>query len=352
LRYTLCLVDIIPKNYNNFYTCRAYAICKNANGGTFTLYSAPVASSLINITRNNEPVSEADRAVFEETVQTWKNTYFGEGITPVNNSKYANAYTVNSNGVSVREITIDSGNKNEKPVQIAMITDAHLYSGAPGHTEALDKAMLCASFADQTVLCGDNVESSSSSADIELLKTHVWDVYPNTIAALGNHEYFYPNSFTTDELKAKIDALWPHNPDYYSRLIGNKVLVVVADNARQIKFGESVYYFTEEKCTMLERDITYARENGYTILFFCHVGLSNLDRSLMANERMYELITSNADVIKGCFSGHGHEDNTAALSATYLDKNGNSISSTIPYYWLRGCAEDNNQGHVLYINVE
>ena len=67
---------------------------------------------------------------------------------------------------------------------------------------------------------------------------------------------------------------------------------------------------------------------------------------------MYNLVTSNADVIKGCFSGHGHVDNTATLKASYIDDNGNEVQSSIPYYWLRGCAEENNKGHVLYINVK
>ena len=352
LLYTLCLVGIKPQKYNELYTCRAYAVCRNANGESFTVYSAPVSSSLVSVTRNNEPKNEADAAAFEEIISAWKNTYFGEGVTTVSNSKYETAYTVNSSGVSVREIAIDSGNDVGRPVQIAVITDAHLNTTIPGHTEALVKAMECASFADQTVLCGDNVESVSSDANLALMKEHVWDKYPETIAILGNHEYFYPGSGSMDVLKEKVDNFWMHDPDYYSRLVGGKVLVVTADNARQVAYGESVYYFTEEKCEMLEKDIEYARKNGYTILFFCHVGLSNLDRSFMANGRMYDIITSNADVIKGCFSGHGHVDNKATLSASYIDANGNKVTSSIPYYWLRGCGEDNYIGHVLYVNVK
>lgn len=351
--YTLCLTAIPPENYSTLYTCRAYAICENVNGVAFTVYSDPVSTSFVNIIRNNEPINEVDKAAFEETMAAWRNSYFGDGTTNVSNSKYSTAYTVNSNGVSVREITIDSVTENKNPVQIAMITDAHLYTYAPEHTDALKKAMVCANFADQIVLCGDNVESAFSDHMLGLLKANVWDIYPETIALLGNHEYFAPPAAgTMDDVKAKVDALWPHNPDYYSKLIGDNVLVVAVDNAKQLEYGQSVYYFTEEKCDMLEKDIVYARENGYTILFFCHVGLTTLDKSLMANERMYELVTSNADVIKGCFSGHGHVDNTATLNASYIDQNGNKVNTTLPYYWLRGCAEDNNQGHVLYINVK
>ena len=352
LLYTLCLIGIDPENYNTFYTTRAYAICKDANGHEFTVYSDPVSSSLVNITRNNVPHNDKDKEVFENIMKEWKDTYFSGGTTPAANSHYPVAYTVNETGVSVRELTVDSGKNDGKTVQISMITDAHLNSNNEGHTEALDKALKCASFADQIVLCGDNVESISSDANVELFKTHVLDLYPDVIALLGNHEYFYPGSGSMDDIKKKVDAIWPHNPDYYSRLVGDKVLVVSADNARCIEYGNWVYYFTEEKVDLLKADIEYARKNGYTILFFCHVGLNSLDKSLRANGEIYELITSNADVIKGCFSGHGHVDNSATLQGSYIDENGNKVSATIPYHWLRGCAEDEYKGHVLYINVK
>ena len=351
--YTLCLTNTAPKDYDTLYTCRAYAICEDANGENFTVYSDAVSTSFVNIVRHNTPKDEIDKAAFEEIESQWRNSYFGEGTTPVSNSYYPTAYTVNSNGVSVREITINSVGEDKTPVQVAMITDAHLYTYTPDHTGALEKALVCANFADQVVLCGDIVENMSEAPTVKLLKETVFDVYPDSIVLLGNHEYFAPNSGrTTDDVKATVDSVWPHDPDYYSRLIDEKVLVVTADNARQIEYGESVYYFTEEKCDLLEKDITYARENGYTILFFCHVGLTTLDKTLFANERMYNLVTSNADVIKGCFSGHGHVDNTATLKASYIDDNGNEVQSSIPYYWLRGCAEENNKGHVLYINVK
>ena len=79
----------------------------------------------------------------------------------------------------VREVTIDSGIESGKTVQIAMITDSHLNTNIPGHTEALIKAMKCAKFSGQIVLCGDNVESASSSANMALLQEVVWDIYPD-----------------------------------------------------------------------------------------------------------------------------------------------------------------------------
>lgn len=350
-QYTACIIGIKPENYNRNYSVRAYAICETSNGYEYTLYSAPRSSGLVKVVRNNTPVNDTDKAAFEEILSAWKNTYFGDGTTPYTNSHYPTAYTVNSSGVDVRELTIESGSDSGRPVQIAMITDSHLNTNKPEQTDALVKAMKCASFADQIVLCGDNVESASSSANMNLLKQTVWDIYPDVIAVLGNHEYFYPGSGTFDDVKAKVDAMWPHDPDYYSRLVGDKVLIVTADNARQVAFGESVYYFTEDKCDKLEKDIAYARENGYVILFFHHVALSGLDKSFMANGRMYDIVTKNADVIKGCFNGHGHVDKKSELSGSYTDKNGNTISAKIPVYALKGCHETDARGNVLFINV-
>lgn len=274
-----------------------------------------------------------------------QNIFLKEKTTAVENLHYSMAYIENETGVCAREINIDSKKGDEKLVTIAMITDAHLNAEKTEHTKALVQTMKFASFADQTVLCGDNVESVSSDANIALLRENVWDVYPETITMLGNHEYFYPFDSSTDALKEKINSIWPHNPDYYSKLVGDKVLVVTADNARAVEYGNWQYYFTKEKCDFLKADIEYARKNGYIILFFCHVGLTLLDKNLEANSEMYKLITTNADVIKGCFSGHGHEDGKAQLCAS-----DSGISVSIPQFFLCGCCEE--KGHILFINVK
>lgn len=276
-----------------------------------------------------------------------KDVRIKEGRTAVVNPYYEISYIENPEGVFVREIDIDSGCKNENTVRIAMITDAHLNIERPEHTKLLVSALECAASADQIVLCGDNTESVSSDANLALLKETVWDIYPDAITLLGNHEYFYPFDFSIDALKEKVDRIWPHDPDYYSKLVGGKVLIVTADNARAVEYGNWTYFFTKEKCDLLRSDIKYARENGYIILFFCHVGLTLLDKNIMANREMYDIITASADVIKGCFSGHGHEDGKEFLYAT--DKGG---LLKIPYFWLRGCCESDHNGHVLFINVK
>ena len=80
--------------------------------------------------------------------------------------------------------------------------------------------------------------------------------------------------------------------------------------------------------------------------------MSSLDKNFMANGRMYELITKNADVIKACFNGHGHTDGKSSLAATYVDENGNTVSTTIPCYRLKSCYEPDYRGNLMFINVE
>ncbi len=350
MQYTLCLTGISPENYDFGFTTRGYAVIKTINDEEFIVYTTPKNSSIIKVAKNI-PRDENDREIFESSIKAWKDTYFGGGTTPTKISAYPTAYTVNETGVIVREIDISA--KNDGAVTtIAMITDSHLNSGSTQKSTALINAMACARFSDQIVLGGDNIESASSDKNLALIQEIVFEPYPEAIAVLGNHEYFYPGSGSMDAVKEKVDAVWPHNPDYYSKLVGDKVLVVGCDNARQPEYGVSKYYFTEEKCELLERDIEYARENGYVILLFVHVGINKLDRTYMANDRMYNLITSNADVIKACFSGHDHTDAKTEIAATYPGEDGTPVATKLPCYWLESCSENNFQGNVLFINVD
>ena len=60
---------------------------------------------------------------------------------------------------------------------------------------------------------------------------------------------------------------------------------------------------------------------------------------------MYNLITSNADVIKGCFSGHKHCDFYTEINAKTAD----GTATVIPQYIVIGAAYGPN---VLKIKVQ
>ncbi len=348
-QYTLCLTKTAVENYGRKYTVRAYAKCITSNGDEYMIYSAPVSSSLVKVVRQNVPTQE-DKALFEEIVTDWENTYFGGGTTAVTGNPYANTYKVDATGVTVREIEIESGNDLGTPVKIAMITDSHL--GKANHDTALINAMECAKFSDKIVLCGDNVESASSSAHMNLINDIVFKPYPDAVAVLGNHEYFYPGSGTFDDVKKKVDELWPHDPDYHSEVINGKVLIISIDNARQTAYGESKYYFSDEKAALVKQDLAFAREKGYDVLVFCHVPLASLDTTLGSTKETKELITGSADIVKAIFSGHSHLDKVYSIAGSYIDKDGNTVSTSIPYYNLEACPEDDFLGNVLFINVK
>ncbi len=268
----------------------------------------------------------------------WKNTYFGESITEFETNVYDKAYTVNSSGVAVRELNIDSGLNDGETVQIAMITDSHLTNN-DALISKLINSLYCADFADQIILGGDNIESSSNVSDVKLLQQHVFDKYPDAISIFGNHELFYGDAVAN---RNYLENLWPHDTKYISKLIKNKVLIVALDD------NES--YFTNDQCDKFEKDIKLARENGYTLLFFHHVRINVLDDS-GANKRMKDIIASNGDVIKALFAGHNHKDLVYEISSLYKDSNGNTVSRTIPCYVLEACSNTKRNGNVLYINI-
>ena len=148
-------------------------------------------------------------------------------------------------------------------------------------------------------------------------------------------------------------------------------MCVVLDN------GASRYW--DEQIPLLEADIEKARENGYVILIFEHEPIctrnpeetdvypirkndtNNYDFSSrpIGNEKasgatleVYNLITQNADVVKGVFCGHYHSDYYTEIIASYTDENGNKIDTVIPQYVLTATVYDGYAGHVLKITVK
>ena len=66
----------------------------------------------------------------------------------------------------------------------------------------------------------------------------------------------------------------------------------------------------------------------------------------MVSKKMYELITSNADVIKAVFCGHMRSDYYTEIKA----KNADGTDNVIPQYVLTATHFD--QGHVMIANVQ
>ena len=276
-------------------------------------------------------------------------------------------YTLGKNGVRVREAVFDSG-KGGAPIEIVHMTDVHFntvnvqdaiednpsviatyvqrFNSFPGAKDNIDRCMAYACYADQIVFTGDVIDYLSRG-NLELLQQRIWDRAPTALVAMGNHEPVrcmgLPNDVadpTTLESRYEIlQGVWKHNIFYTSRVVKDKAMVIQLDNG----FGR----FCNEQIAQLEADIAKARENGYVTLLFCHVPLDTdgVAKGDEPTRKVYELITNNADVIKGVFCGHEHVNRYEEIKA----KNPFGQATTIPQYVLEPVA--NHSGVLLKITV-
>ena len=222
---------------------------------------------------------------------------------------------------------------------------------------------------DLVVITGDLYDYYSEGV---VLKTHeyVFGKYNNVVACLGNHEFerqmqgTVTDSKTLDERRFLVQASWKNDIEYASYIVKNKVMAILLDNST----GD----FLESQYEKFKADLETARNNGYVVLIFYHIPLDtgnpeyarvepSYDKSgaiaylygtsligpssTGINKKMYDLICNNGDVIKGCFSGHYHNDYYTEM----LAKTPYGTSTIIPQYILTSGALD--QGHILKIVV-
>ena len=277
-------------------------------------------------------------------------------------------YTLGKNGVRVREAVFDSG-KGGAPAEIIHMTDVHFntlnlqdmiednpslmatyvqrFGAFPGSKDNLDRCMEYACYFDQLVFTGDIIDYLSWG-NIELVQQKIWDRAPTALVALGNHEPVrcmgLPNDVadpsTLESRYEMLQSAWKHNIFYTSRVVKDKAMVIQLDNG----FGR----FCNEQIAQLEADIAKAREKGYVALVFCHVPLDTdgVARGDEPTRKVYELITNNADVIKGVFCGHEHVNRYETIRA----KTPSGQAATIPQYTLEPVA--NYAGVLLKITVK
>ena len=306
---------------------------------------------------------------------------------------YRLAYT----GQYIIEIEIESGLGGET-VEIDQITDVHfnyvsiddendhevmgtrekrVWLGEGESVKSAIRAMDVATLSDQVVITGDTLDYLSKGT-MMLTKRHILDRDPTVMMALGGHELTkqmqtgLPNETSLEERLAILEKFWPHDMHYYSREIGGKVIAVCLDNSRSC--------FLECQIGKLEGDIKRAREEGKRILIFMHEPISTRDycgaiptlwyatgaheefdfcgettigskQDDEATERVYSLITENADVIKGLFCGHRHSIFFNYVKATYRD--GETVKDTvIPQLTAPGNPYLDHAGRVVRIIVK
>ena len=156
------------------------------------------------------------------------------------------------NGMYIRDVKLDLGIGEE--IIIGHISDLHFnycneedfkendpvlmstYKNrtwlAGGETAFLaDKCFDFFKNADQVVLNGDTLDYLSYGC-MEIMKREIWDKHPEVIATLGGHEFArnmqgeVPDTTPWESKAKKLQAFWPHDIFYFSRIIKEKILVI------------------------------------------------------------------------------------------------------------------------------
>ena len=306
-------------------------------------------------------------------------------------------YRLGENGIMFRHAVIESI-KGGEPVEILQSTDFHLnclsardcmemrpcikstrefrHAFRDGSTVPNTlSTMGISKFFDQTILTGDTIDYITWGT-FDLMDELIWKPYPETLVAVGGHDItrVMQGKVADDTtLESRYDLLkenWRHDVNYVSKVLGDKVRVVVLNN------GESKY--SPEQCEKFEKELEQARRDGHIILIFQHEqicthnpkeknvnpirindgsGSRNFcdnfigcDRSNEDTMRLYKMITENADIVRGVFCGHWHSDYYTEIIASYKDSNGNKVDTIIPQYVLTGNMYD--KGHALIITVK
>ena len=237
---------------------------------------------------------------------------------------------------------------------------------------------------DQIVITGDAIDYLSEGS-LELLKKEVWDRYRDSdgrvrrvLVTMGNHEPLRQMQGLVEDttsLESRIEYLekcWEHNIYYTSRILNESVMVIQMDNSTRADAGNKGFWDCQVE--PFEKDLALARENGYAVLLFYHIPLSTgkpedvcVSASMIgdkngavanlynggvvgahcseASEKIYRMIVSNADIIRGAFCGHNHNDYYTEIAATTQT----GEAAVIPQYVLLGTPYQ--KGHLLKITV-
>ncbi len=227
------------------------------------------------------------------------------------------------------------------------------------------RAVEYGTYCDQLVVTGDILDYYTHGA-LEYTKKYLWDACPNAIACIGGHDVTcrmqgtVPDAMPREEKYKGLQEIWNHDLQYYSRLLDDRVMVIQMNN----DCGAVLQY------NRLLDDLVLARQKEYTVLLFQHepfstgnpddinvpfirVGDGNLSHDFYSiraghpNDResaiaLRALVLEYADVIKGIFCGHCHNDIYTELVAP--------SGRIIPQHILTANAYQN--GNVLHISVE
>ena len=329
--------------------------------------------------------------------------FFGKEARGVcGNEKEPNTYLyeLKENGLIIHRVFIDTGEGEEK--NILLISDIHLSNWNlkdfeeknPIILETIDKRrstfrredalanieriMNYAHLFDKTIVAGDTIDYLTWGA-VDYIKRYIYDKCPDALVLLGNHDtrramgHSMVDHSTLESREEILKTVIKTDLHYHSEMIGDRTLIIGLNNG-EAKYAPCQY----EK---LLCDMEMARKNSLSVLIFQHEPIctynenekevtpiyisspgsystgknfcDNPDRagSSVSDEdtmRVYRLITENADIVKGVFCGHWHNEAYTEIVGSY-EENGAKIQKTIPQYVTDAVAYDN--GHMMIITV-
>lgn len=308
-------------------------------------------------------------------------------------------YKLKATGQTVCEYTLDLG-VGESGCQIALMGDNHfnmsiaeddldeetVYTkfkrrwGREG--EFVDNtrlALQAADFSDQIILVGDIIDYLTKGA-MQLTKKYIVDKYPDAIMTVAWHDMTKqmqtrrPNLMSDEQRIEILKQIWPNDIHYCVRDLTDKITAVC--------LGIQLIKYSSEFADRLEAEIERARAEGRYILIFQHEQLSTrierdkesavcFDRNLKDpkfinlydgdrmcrpgdpvehSNRVYDIITSNADVVKGIFTGHEHMQNYSEIPAYY--KRGEEVIKTVIPQHIVAAAAYYPEGYYMRIIVK
>ena len=302
-----------------------------------------------------------------------------------NYDPHYNIYTLKTTGQVISDIVIDSGLALETPFTIATVADLHFnvcnnndrQDEELAYTEKCRywpeklkwfapavKALDACEFCDAAIILGDTLDYMSEGS-VDVVKREIIKKHPDFLMVLGGHDITkqmqtkLEDRLPLEERIEYVKAFWPNDVHYESRDLGDKIIAVLLDN--------SMSKYLPCQVDKLETDIKRAREEGKIVLIFQHEPIitNNPDevnvKAVIANsgardwvdfginqtiiggslrtddatDAVYDLITKNADVVKGIFAGHWHSQFYGDTIASY-EKDGEIINTTIPQYVISG----------------
>lgn len=294
-------------------------------------------------------------------------------VSPINGKRVGSPVSI----IHFSDLHFNAVNEEDKsnPTIMALYEGRDFNKGNTYNTPVIEKSLEFGKLFDRTVITGDIMDFYSFGC-MDMLKSVITDKY-DVLMTLGNHETAeimpsinggHKEKYTYE---AKYDNLsknyWPNDIYLHSEIVpdkdGNeKVMLLLLDNSL------NKYLFSEEQFEELGRCIETAREKQIPILIFQHISISTnwgdekgndlvdpydiinnpngvnsnygkssdlIGGSLNTDEmsqKVYNLIITNGDIIKGVFCGHNHNNIYTEIMASTPD----GTNAKIPQYTVSG----------------